>query len=271
MSTITPKDKVAFEANGFHVLRAAVSANEIARLKEALARMLLTPAVHPYAKNLADAPEIATSPPDNPRGVWAAFNLQLFDDIFWDFAYHPAIALAVDALIGADINLYETASIHKVPGFPNNYRDWHQDSEYSDPQSDDRNVTVITFLDEMDGESGATWVVPGSHKQGALPHILPSENLSSKAKEVKDKHLYAPNGVAFSYQPGDVLIFLVRVVHKSGANLSGELKSSIAYNYCSRSTLDLARINGFVGAYLPITRNGAIYRPGAPFLNEAKP
>ncbi len=266
MPTITAEDKEAFEENGFHVLRAAVSTSEIALLKEAVAKMLVTPSEHPYAKNLADAPDIATNPPDNPRGVWAGFNLQLFDDIFWDFAYHPQIALAVEALIGPDINLYETASIHKVPGFPNNYRDWHQDSEYSDPQSNDRNVTVITFLDEMDGESGATWVVPGSHKEGALPHVLPEESLSSKAKEVQDKHLFAPKGVAFSYQPGDVLIFLVRVVHKSGANLSNESKWSLAYNYCRADTLDLARVNGFVGAYLPITRKGAIYRPGTTFL-----
>ncbi len=267
---ITPEDKAAFEENGFHVLRSAVSPNEIALLKQALAKMLLTSKQHPYAKNLADAPDIADNPPDNPRGVWAAFNLQLFDDIFWDFAYHPIIAHAVDALIGSDINLYETASIHKVPGFPNNYRDWHQDSVYSDPQSNDRNVTVITFLDEMDGESGATWVVPGSHKQGALPHVLPTESLSSQAKEVADKHLYSPKGVAFAYQPGDVLIFLVGVVHKSGANLSNQSKWSLAYNYTRNDTHDLARVNGFVGAYLPITRNGKLYSVGAVFQREGQ-
>ena len=74
------------------------------------------------------------------------------------------------------------------------------------------------------------------------------------------------SGLALSYQPGDVLIFLVRVVHKSGANRSDTSRWSIAYNYCRADTQDLARVNGFVGAYLPITRNGSLYRPGTRFL-----
>lgn len=257
---VTLDEQEAFEQNGYHVLRGALSSEDIRLYRTAMAEMLLTPADHPYASRLA-ATEITPAPPDNPRAVWARFDLLLFDDIFWELAYHPKVALAVDALIGPDINLYETSCISKMPGFPANFRDWHQDSEYSDPQSNDRHVTVILFLDDMDGHSGATWVVPGSHKHGPLPHRLPDESVSSAAMEVADKHLYAPDGISFDFKAGDALIFLVRLVHKSGPNESESSRWSLAYNYTRRDTLDLGKINRFSGAYLPIVRDGKLYHP----------
>jgi phytanoyl-CoA hydroxylase len=258
---ITHAEKEAFEEQGYHIVRNALSSKEIENYREALARLLLTPENHPYASQLATT-DLRTDPENNPRGIWAGFNIQLFDDCFWDLAYHPNLALTVDALIGPDINLYETCSISKMPQFPADFRDWHQDSQYSDPQSDTLNVTAIVYLDPMDGASGATWVVPGTHKLGALPHVLPAESLSSKALEVADKHLYAPHGVSFDFQPGDALIFLVRLVHKSGSNLTDRSRWSLAYNYTNKNTFDLAGLNSYVGGYLPIVRNGALYTPG---------
>jgi ectoine hydroxylase-related dioxygenase (phytanoyl-CoA dioxygenase family) len=150
-----------------------------------------------------------------------------------------------------------------MPGFPGNFRDWHQDSEYSDPQSNDRHVTVIVYLDDMDGESGATWVVPGTHRLGPLPHVTPKESLTSAAREVDDKERYAPRGISFDFKAGDALVFLVRLIHKSGPNLSDSSRWSVALNYARRDTLDLRKINHFVGAYLPIVRGGRLYVPGA--------
>lgn len=259
---ITPAQKAAFEEKGFHLLRGALSAADVARYREAMARMLQTPAEHPYARHLLTA-AIDPAPPDNPRAVWAAFDLPLFDDAFWDLAYHPTIALAVDALIGPDINLFETSCIAKVPGFTGSFRDWHQDSEYSDPQSNDRHVTVIVYLDEMAGDSGATWVAPGTHRSGPLPHVSPQESLSSNAREVADKRRYDAEGISFAFAPGDVLIFLVRLVHKSGPNASGRSRWSVALNYTRRDTLDLGQTNRYVGGYLPITRGGRLFVPGA--------
>lgn len=257
-SWVTPEEKVAFEDNGFHILHGALSPEEVTECRATLGDVLLLPESHPYAGRLATT-GITPAPTDNPRAVWAGFDLQLFDDLFWDIAFHPRIALTVDGLIGPDINLFETSCVTKMAGFPANFRDWHQDSEYSDPQSNDRHVTVIVFLDDMDGNSGATWVVPGTHKLGPLPHIHPQEKLTSAALEVADKHLYAPEGTSFSFKAGDALIFLVRVIHKSGPNLSDSSRWSIALNYSRRDTQDLGKINHFVGAYLPVVRNGQLY------------
>jgi len=257
---VTQTEIEAFEDQGFHILRNALTPEEVSTYRDALARLLLLPMDHPYAGSLARsglAPECC--PPDNPRGIWAGFDLPLFDDCFFDLAFHPRIALNVDALIGPDLNLYETSFVSKIPDFPGTFRDWHQDSEYSDPQSNDRNVTVIVFLDDMDGQSGATWVVPGSHKLGPLAHVMPVESISSKAREVADKERFNAQGVSFAFNAGDALVFLVRLVHKSGPNHSDRSRLSLAYNYVRKDNLDLRNTNRYIGAAVPVVRNSRLY------------
>lgn len=259
---ISPAEKAAFEDNGFHLIRGALTPEEVANYREALVRLLHTPADHPYDTRLMKA-NIPGAPPTqtNPRGIWAAFDLPLFDDVFYEFIFHPKITLSVAGLIGPDVNLYETSCVSKVPGFPGTYRDWHQDTEYSDPQSNEYNVTVITYLDAMDGNSGVTGVVPGTHKLGPLPHCLPKEEYSSLAREVENKEQYDERGEFQTVQPGDTLVFLGRLVHKSAPNFSSEDKLSLAYNYVRRDTYDLAEINRYIGAATPVVRGGRLYRP----------
>lgn len=256
---ITSEERRAFEARGYHVIRGALNPAEIAACRRALLNILQTPKSHPYFSSLGVTELPAT--PDNPHGIWAGFDMPLFDDLFIDLAYHPKIALTVSGLLGPDINLYETSFVSKCPGFPGDYRDWHQDSEYSDPQSNPANVTVILCLNDMDGQSGATWVVPGSHRLGPLPHTEPKETVTSGAREVVDKRQFDAEGISFDFKAGDALIFLVRAVHKSGANKSDRLQLSLAYNYVRKDTLDLKNITRWVGANMPIVRNGKIYAP----------
>jgi ectoine hydroxylase-related dioxygenase (phytanoyl-CoA dioxygenase family) len=256
---ITTEAKEQFEQKGYHIIRGALTSEEVTVCRQAMLDILQTPADHPYFSSLGITEMPGT--PDNPHGIWAGFDMPLFNDLFIDLAYHPNIALPISGLLGPDINLYETSFVSKVPGFPSDYRDWHQDSEYSDPQSNTANVTVIVCLDDMNGDSGATWVVPGTHKLGPIPHVLPTETLTSGAKEVAEKRKYDADGISFDLKAGDALVFLVRLVHKSGANRSDKLQISLAYNYVRKDTLDLKNVTRWVGANMPVVRGGKIYAP----------
>lgn len=259
---VSPAEKQAFEDNGYHLIRGAMTADEVAKYRTALVELLQTPADHAYDSRMmrADIPG-APPTPTNPRGIWASFDLPLFSDVFYEVIFHPKITLSVAGLIGPDVNLYETSCVTKVPGFPGTYRDWHQDTEYSDPQSNEYNVTVITYLDDMDGQSGVTGVVPGTHMLGPLPHVLPKEEYTSNAREVADKEQYDSRGVFQTVKAGDTLVFLGRLVHKSAPNFSSEDKLSLAYNYVRRDTFDLGEINRYIGAGTPVVRGGRLYRP----------
>jgi phytanoyl-CoA hydroxylase len=259
---VSAEERAGFEEKGFHLIRGALTADEVKKYRAALVGLLHTPADHPYDGRLLKASIPGADPTEtNPRGIWAAFDLPLFDEVFYDFIFHPKITLTVSGLIGPDVNLYETSCVAKVPGFPGTYRDWHQDTEYSDPQSNDYNVTVITYLDDMDGDSGVTGVVPGTHKLGPVPHVLPTEEFSSNAREVEDKAQYEARGEFQTVKAGDTLVFLGRLIHKSAPNSSTEDKLSIAYNYVRKDTFDLGEINRYIGAGTPVVRGGRLYRP----------
>ncbi|HZP80081.1 MAG TPA: phytanoyl-CoA dioxygenase family protein [Chthonomonadaceae bacterium] len=260
-SPVTLEEKAAFEERGYHVLRNAFTPEEVQTYREAMTRLLCMPADHPYFSCMMTT-DLSPRPADNPHAIWGGFDLPLFDDRFYDLAFHPKIALTMDALIGPDINLYETSFVSKIPGFPGTYRDWHQDSEYFDPQVNDRNAAVIFYLHDMDPDSGATWVIPGTHKLGPLPHTLPGEAVSSKAREVADKHLYAPQGISFEFKAGDALFFLARVIHKAGGNNSDTTRTNIIYNYVRKDNLDLGGVPRYIGTGIPVTRNGKVYVPG---------
>lgn len=258
--SVTAEEQAAFAERGYHIVRGALQPQEVARYREALGCLLLTPAEHPYACLLAPT-ALSPCPPDNPRGIWAGFDLPLFDERFYDLAFHPVIALTMDALIGPDINLYETSFVSKIPGFPGAYRDWHQDSDYFDPQTNDRNAAVILYLDAMDRETGATWVVPGSHRLGPLPHALPREAVTSRAREVAEKERYEGQGVTFTFQPGDCLFFLARLIHRAGGNRGEQTRSNLIYNYVRKDNLDLKEPPRYVGTGTPVVRNGRPYFP----------
>lgn len=260
---ITQKEKQAFEETGFHIIRNALTMSEVENYRDAMRQLFQTPETHPYANRLRmrDVPP-EDRPADNPRAIWNGFDLPLFDDRFYDLIFHPVLALTLDGLIGPDINFYETCFVSKLPRFPGTFRDWHQDSAYFDPQTNDRNAAVAVYLDEMDEHSGATGVIPGSHKQGPLPHVLPSESHSSSDLEVIHKRDYDARAFFPHFYPGDALIFLARCVHKSGANESETSRTSLIYNYTRRDTLDLGEKNRSIGNGIPVTRNGKLYVPG---------
>lgn len=260
---ITPEEKNAFEENGYHILRNALTMSEVDGLRDAMRQLVLTPETHPYASRLRtrDVPP-EQRPADNPRAIWNGFDLPLFDDRFYDLIFHPNIALTMDALIGPDINFFETCFVTKLPHFPGTFRDWHQDSTYFDPQTNDRNAAVVVYLDEMDVNSGATGVIPGSHKSGPLPHVAPTEDHSSKDLEVVNKRDYDAKAVFPHFQPGDALFFLARCVHKAGGNGSDTSRTGMIYNYVRRDTLDLGDKNRSIANSVPVTRNGRLYLPG---------
>ena len=259
---ITPDEKNAFENNGYHVLRGALTAAEVENYRDALQKLYRIPETHPYASRLRSCPVTDVRPtPDNPRALWNGFDLPLFDDRLYDLIFHPNIALTMDALIGPDINFFETCFVTKLPYMPATFRDWHQDSVYYDPQTNDRNCAVALYLDEMDTESGATGVVPGSHRRGPIPHISPTESLTSSDLEVVNKRDYDTAGVFHHFQPGDALFFLARTVHKAGGNNTDTSRTALIYNFVRKDTLDLGERNHSVANSIPVTRSGRIYTP----------
>lgn len=96
----------------------------------------------------------------------------------------------------------------------------HQDQPFF-PHDHDSMIAAIIHFDDAPLEKGCVCVVPGSHKQGALPHIqqgswhLPLDQYPLES------------AVPCVAEAGDVLFFSYLTIHGSGVNVSDEARTTL--------------------------------------------
>jgi len=86
----------------------------------------------------------------------------------YELATHPAIADAVEALLGPDLVILSSLILCKYPGAPD-FASWHQDGTYSGTHQSPSTSAWLALSDSTP-ENGCMRVLPGSHHQGIRPH-----------------------------------------------------------------------------------------------------
>lgn len=127
-------------------------------------------------------------------------------------------AVAAD-IIGPNVQLHHTKSFVKPPEkgspFP-----LHQDAPFF-PHENHSMIAVILHFDDAPLEKGCVRVVPGSHKQGILPHIpTGSYHLDPATYPVE-------SAIPIEAKAGDALFFSYLTIHGSGINTSSEARTTI--------------------------------------------
>lgn len=100
---------------------------------------------------------------------------------------------------------------------------WHQDNGYGGKHSA-RHVTVWCALDDVDEHNGCVWVVPGSHRQGLLPHRTSGTSW----------HLTVTvegNGEPVRLRAGEAVAFTGFTLHRSLANHSAAPRRAFFMEY----------------------------------------
>jgi hypothetical protein len=88
----------------------------------------------------------------------------------YDLATHPAVLDVVEDLLGPDILIHATLILCKHPHDPAGVT-WHQDGTHSGASSTPW-LSAWIALSESTSENGCMRAIPGSHKQGARPHVF---------------------------------------------------------------------------------------------------
>jgi non-heme Fe2+,alpha-ketoglutarate-dependent halogenase len=87
----------------------------------------------------------------------------------YDLATHPVVLDAVEDILGPDILVEGTLILCKYP-HDQSYLPWHQDGVYSGWYLTPSTSAWIALSDST-SENGCMRVIPGSHRQGRLPHL----------------------------------------------------------------------------------------------------
>ena len=213
---LTEQQKAFYEENGYvHVPslftreEAALLRSEAHALTERLARVRSIDATWGSAR-AATTQQTKLLHCHNVQFQSAAFTRMIVDE---------RLTGAAADVIGPNVQLHHTKMFIKPPEkgspFP-----MHQDAPFF-PHENHSMIAAIVHFDDAPLEKGCLRVVPGSHKQGMLPHIAEgSWHLPPDRYPVED-------AIALPAQAGDVLFFSYLTIHGSGLNTSDEARTTV--------------------------------------------
>jgi len=136
---------------------------------------------------------------------------------------HPAILGLCSDLIGPDVRLYWDQAVYKKTEKPRRVP-WHQDNGYTyvEPQE---YLTVWLALTDATEENGCPEVAPGAHRNGTLLHHY-VEPLGWECLEEGTPSVAAP------VPAGGAVVFSSLTPHRTGPNLTGEVRKAYILQYC---------------------------------------
>jgi ectoine hydroxylase-related dioxygenase (phytanoyl-CoA dioxygenase family) len=136
---------------------------------------------------------------------------------------HPAILDLCHDLVGPDVRLYWDQAVYKKTEKPRRVP-WHQDNGYTyvEPQE---YLTVWLALTDATEENGCPEVAPGAHRGGTLRHRY-VDPLGWECLDEGTPSVAAPVGA------GGAVVFSSLTPHRTGPNLTGEVRKAYILQYC---------------------------------------
>lgn len=151
----------------------------------------------------------------------------------FDLLRHPKILDLAESLIGEEIICHPAYRVRsKLPDLDAT-RDktvvpWHQDSSYLEPECDEHLiVTIWTALTESTEANGCLEVVPRAHTSGIRTHV----NVRGRTYLDMPEYVGGVESVLIPAKPGDVIVMTNLTPHRSGPNLSEDIRWSVDFRY----------------------------------------
>lgn len=219
---LTPEQIDFYRDNGYLLVKGLLARDEARRYRDeahALAERLTR-----HGMNI-DATWGSAGKAEAKAGVGMTKILNCHDVQFHSAAFSRLIvddrltAAAADLMGTENIQLHHTKMFIKPPEkgspFP-----LHQDCPYF-PHLKDSMIAAIVHLDDAPLEKGCVRVIPGSHRQGRLPHNpeggwhLPPDEFPLES------------AIPCPAEAGDALFFSYLTIHGSGLNTSSEARTTV--------------------------------------------
>ena len=209
------EDIDCFYENGFVVLENAFSPSEV---KEVIDQ------IDPYEYNVTEALRGLDGGKfliSRAEEITFTTHLVTQSEILKQFSMHKVFSDVCRDLIGPNVRLYWDQAVYKKPGTEDEFP-WHQDNGYTfiQPQA---YLTCWVALTDTDDTNGCPCVLPGLHKKGTLHH-----ETTDLGYEIP---LDSENSLTLPLKAGSIAIFSSLTPHRTGPNLSNEIRKSYILQY----------------------------------------
>jgi phytanoyl-CoA hydroxylase len=202
--------KIAFERDGFTIVRQFLSPPEFTELRTNLDRY-----IREVVPTLADSHAFYLEK-GRPETLKQMQHMGL-DPFFRDYTKHPKWVGLARTLVGEEVEVQEPEWFNKPPGAPSPTPP-HQDNYYFSLKPPNV-LTIWMALDPVDEENGCLRYVAGSHRRGIRPHGRSS--ILGFSQGITD---YGPDDIArevqIHLQPGDVVVHHGETIHRADPNRS---------------------------------------------------
>lgn len=211
---LTPEQIASYDTNGFLLIKGLFTKEEASKNRRA---------VHELFRRIDSAKYDATWGSAGSNGTT---RLQHCHDVQFHDAHFGSLILddrltgaASDLIKSPNVQLHHTKAFVKPPErgspFP-----LHQDAPFF-PHQRESMIAAIMHFDDAYEKKGCVRVIPGSHKNGLLPHI-------DQGGFHLDKEQYPlERAIPMPAEAGDVLFISYLLVHGSGINESDEERTTL--------------------------------------------
>ncbi|WP_409346319.1 phytanoyl-CoA dioxygenase family protein [Paenibacillus sp. MBLB4367] len=230
---INDKDVVFYKENGYLLVKRVFGQTEVEEMRRAVDHTIERAARTKAAQNHAWQGDYM-SPEQLKKLVLKGFHdVHYHDAAFARALLHPNMTAVLSQLIGPNVLLHHSKMLVKPPengaAFP-----MHQDQPYF-PHQNHTMLAASVHLDDADEENGCLRVVPGSHKEGPLPHV--------GTYYLNHKEYPISMGTPCPAQAGDVLFFNYLTIHGSDCNRSTRTRRNVLFQYREASDLPTANVH----------------------------
>jgi ectoine hydroxylase-related dioxygenase (phytanoyl-CoA dioxygenase family) len=214
--TLSTEQIESYHRDGYLVLPAITTPEEVAGLREIYDRLFATEA----GRKEGDHLDLSSADEDGQAAVLpqilnpSKYAPELIDTIFR--ANAQAIARQ---LLGDEAEYRGDHAIRKSP-HGEAPTPWHQDEAYWEPDIEYNELSIWIPLQEATIENGCMQFVPGTNSQDVLPHHPIGNDPRVIGLEVDDAEERSKGGVACPIPAGGATIHASRTLHYTGPNRS---------------------------------------------------
>lgn len=224
--------KVALEEKGYARIPAVFSLIEAAQIKAESYRLVTTL----DWKIRKDYLQIRTDQNGRLRPA-LLFWPQDLSGYMKSLSQDPRMQNIVQEFLGPDVRQLNNQVYFREPGDGDEFA-WHQDVCFRTPAEEFDSIETqylqtIIVVDKI-LENAAIEFIPGSHKSGIIPGLVPRDDSEKGLRKFERGELFGEKVWA---EPGDVLLWSVMVVHGSEQNISERSRMTYMNGFAAESAI----------------------------------
>lgn len=159
----------------------------------------------------------------------ALHDLHRYSRAWCDAVTSPLLAGAIADLIGPNVELHHT-TLHAKPPETGHPFPMHQDWAFY-KHDNNRYVDCLVHLDDTDDNNGCIRFLEGSHRQGALEHVVTNPDGTPCTPHLPTNDWHLNDTVAVPAKRGDVVVFNIHTIHGSRINQTDVVRRIVRIGY----------------------------------------